>query len=166
MDTVKGILIILVLALAGTTFVLFMQQAIYKSQAQDAIVANADTIQLLRAQGVVCNAQPQEFSKTQECIQPLLQQKDFKEDGFGQPTEEKPGYLIIKNVNRRAYDAQNFTFLVSRRVQQQGCKELTGGLDYNMDCRFDFAERCEKGTVLEVNYTSGGRSMKIFTRNC
>jgi hypothetical protein len=168
MDTVKGILIILVLALAGISFVLFTQQAMYKSQLNNALIANDAANQLLKAQGVSCNAQAQDFVKTADCITPLLQQKDFKEDGFSQPDDKKDatGYIIIKNVNRRAYDSQNFTFLINRDLQQHGCKDLTGLVDYNTDCRFDILSFCEKGTVLEVTYTRGNTTTKIFTKNC
>src|SRR5690242_10394157 len=123
MDTLKAVLMVLVLLFGGAAFFLFIQVSTYRSEVSDAADANMLTLQLLRIQGASCNAAAQDFTRTGECIAPLLQQKDFKEDGFGQPDEKKqtPGFVVIKNINHQSYDAAKFTFFYNRQLTQTGC---------------------------------------------
>jgi hypothetical protein len=169
MDTVKGVLVILVALLVAGVMLLFAQTSATKAQLEHAKDTNGLTLQLLRLQGVACTANSQDFIATSRCLESSLMQKDFKEDGFAQPGKTTNGYLIIKNVNRRVYESKSFTFLFNRKVIQQGCL-IPGNIDYNVACRFDFTQFCEKGSVLEVNYTTKidnkSTSAKIFTKNC
>jgi hypothetical protein len=167
MDNLKMVLIILVLLLGVGTFYFYVQSASVKAQLDQAREANRLTIELLRLEGTTCNAQASDFRKVQSCIQPLLIQKDFKEDGFAQPDDRRGygGYLVIKNVNHRAYDSDSFLFLYDRQLSQQGCS-LRGEIGYGITCRFNFTQHCERGSVLEVNYTNETSSYKVFTKTC
>ncbi|HEX2556838.1 MAG TPA: hypothetical protein VHK86_00820 [Nitrososphaera sp.] len=170
MDRVQQVLAILVVMLFLGVVLLFVQLSSTKSQVSHAKDTNALTLQLLRVQGVGCSATAQDFQATGKCLENALVQKDFKEDGFSQPAKGDPGYLIIKNINRRSYDSSSFTFLFNREIVEKGCN-IPGNIDYNVDCRFDFDQYCEKGSVLEVNYTMAAQdgkqiSTKIFTKNC
>lgn len=167
MDAVKGILLILVILLATVSFFLLIQSSTQRNDLGSAVATNQLTIQLLRAQGIPCTAASTNFNAVGDCIVPALKQKDFKEDGFAQPDERKgtPGYLLIKNINHASYASGNFTFLYNKAVSQQGCT-IEGSIDYSNVCRFNFEQRCEKGDILEVNYTSGKTSAKVFARNC
>jgi hypothetical protein len=128
---------------------------------------------LLRAQRTPCSAGATSYANLAACIQPLLAAKDFKEDSFKQPDDrtDAPGYLVIQNVNNRAYDAQKFTFSYNRVELQTGCKDLTGDVNKDVTCRFDFLQYCEKGTVLEVTYPIAGddgqeRPVRVFLKTC
>jgi len=87
---------------------------------------------------------------------------------FGmQPDDKKgiPGFVVIKNTNRRSYDSQKFTFYFNRELVQTGCT-IPGSIDYNVVCRFNFLAQCAKGSVLEVLYPVDDTDVKVFSRNC
>jgi hypothetical protein len=167
MDAVKGVLLILLILLSTVSFFLFIQTSTQRSDLSTAVATNQLTLQLLKAQGIPCNSVSTNFNSVGDCIVLALKQKDFKEDSFAQPDEKKgtSGYLLIKNVNHVSYAAGNFTFLYNKEVAQEGCT-IEGTIDYSNVCRFTFEQRCEKGDILEANYTAGNQSVKIFARNC
>ena len=167
METVKGVLIILVILLSGISFILFLQYSTTSSQLESAKVQSGLTLELLRIQAVKCDAIATQFSQLSECLEPLLMQKDFKQDAFAQPDDKKgtTGYLIIKNINRKSYNASLFTFQYNRVLVQEGCT-IPGTIEYNVVCRFNFDNRCEKGDVLEVFYPAEMKETKVFTETC
>jgi hypothetical protein len=167
MDAVKGVFLVLVILLSTVSFFLFIQTSTQRSDLSTAVATNQLTLQLLKAQGIPCTSVSTNFNAVGDCVVLALKQKDFKEDSFAQPDEKKgtSGYLLIKNVNHVSYAASNFTFLYNKEVAQEGCT-IEGTIDYSNVCRFTFEQRCEKGDILEANYTAGNRSVKIFARNC
>jgi len=167
MDTSKLVLLGLVLVLGITAFLFAIQYRSAASQLDRATITSRLTLELLRNQGVPCSAQASEFSKVETCLTQALLVKDFKEDGFAQPDQKKgtPGYLVIKNANRKQYNASDFVFQFNREIIQEGCT-IPGTIDYNTACRFNFPNACEKGSVLEVFYNSGSKETKIFSKNC
>jgi hypothetical protein len=166
-DMVKIILVFLVVLLAGTTFVFYTQSQVTKAQLDEAKTVNGMVIDLIRLQGGACMASKSDIAGTGKCLEPLLMAKDFKQDDFSQPDTRKgtQGFLVIKNINRAAYASSNFTFTFNREVVQQGCP-LPGDIGYNIVCRFDFNEFCDAGDVLEVSYTRGKDTAKVFTKTC
>jgi len=173
MENFKGILILAVIALAGASLLLFTQYRSADAKADEAQLLGAAVRDLLRAGRVPCSAGPEQYGKMAACIQPLLAQKDFKEDAFKQPDPKTgaAGYLVVRNVNRKAYDAERFTFLYNRDLLQTGCLGLAGAVDQDVTCRFEFSARCEAGTVLEVNYPFTGddgveRTARVFLKTC
>lgn len=165
MDTVKGVLLALTFVLLISTFYLFVQSSSQSSQLEAARETNKLTLDLLRAQGAKCSATPTDFRAVNKCIQPLLMVKDFKEDGFGQPDDGEPGYVVIKNVNSASYESANFTFFYNREQLQEGCT-ITGNITKGVTCRFNFPSPCVDGDVLEVMYTRGEDTAKVFTKTC
>ncbi|HIH24515.1 TPA: hypothetical protein HA251_05760 [Candidatus Woesearchaeota archaeon] len=172
MDTVKGVLIILTILLAGASFLLYIQLAASESQLEKADAASVFVLQYLQAQNVPkCGADPKDYLTIAACVKPQLAQKDFKEDGFS-PGDKKSGaggYIIIKNVNRRSYESARFSFYKNRVLEQSGCT-IPGTIDYNVACRFNFGTYCQDGDVLEILYTTNSTSApaetKVFTKNC
>jgi len=167
MDTVKGVLLLLCILLAGISFVLFIQYSAASAQIKDAVAANAFAIDLLRGMGVSCYAGPGDYSKTAECIKPLLFGYSFKESAFSQPNDKgEPGYLVLVNAKQgRIFNATLFKFYVNRELTQTGCT-IPGTIDYNVACRFNFPGHCDKGTVLEVFYPQNATDVKVYTKNC
>jgi hypothetical protein len=167
MDNVKLVLILLVLVFGALGFYFYVDATTVKAQLDRSYATNDMMLQLLRAQGVVCTASPRDSGRISGCIEPLLAQKDFKEDNFQQPDDKKmtSGFLVIKNINKRTYQSENFVFSFDRVIEQEGCT-IPGTIDYNIVCRFNFASRCEKGSVLEVNYTTPNATKKVFTKTC
>ena len=165
MDIVKVVLAVAVIFLGAAAFLFFAQANVAKAQVEKAQTLNDATREFLRVQGATCSASKTDFAGTVKCIEPLLMQKDFKEDSFGQPGKEESGHLVIKNINRKAYAAANFTFQYNRETLAQGC-HIEGEIGYNAVCRFTFGQRCIDGDLLEVQYTAGAKTTKIFTRSC
>jgi hypothetical protein len=167
MDIFKVVLVILVIFLGAATFIFFAKAQVASAQLEKAQNLAAATQEFLRVQGASCGAGKTDFDGTTECIKPLLLQKDFKQDAFGQPDEKKgtQGYLVIKNINRQAYAAANFTFMYNREVLAHGC-HIDGDIGYNAVCRFNFNTRCIDGDLLEVEYLKGAESAKVFTMSC
>jgi hypothetical protein len=167
MDAVKGVLLVLVIFLTTASFFLFIQSSTQRAELSTAVATNKLTLELLRAQGISCNAASTNFNAVGDCIVPALKQKDFKEDSFAQPDEKKgtSGFLIIKNINRYSYASANFTFLYNKEPMQEGCT-VEGNIEYTNACRFNFDQRCEKGDILEATYQLGNITTKIFARNC
>ena len=172
MDTVRGVLLILVLLLGGVVFILFLQTSAMSAQLNNAITESTLTLQFLQAQGVTCSdALPMNFNIISKCIAPLLITKDFKENGFTQPDIKKgmSGVLVIININHVTYNSSNFVFYDNRVKVKEGCA-IPGDIGYNVACKFEFDAFCEKGDVLEVYYktntTTGQKEVKVFTKNC
>lgn len=169
MDRVKGVFLILTILLACTTTYLFLKSNSQERQLEGATALSQRTQDLLRLQDVRCSAPASDMGAVaEECIAPLLKAKDFKEDGFRQPTTKgDPGYVVIKNINRKAYDAQRFTFLHNRVLTQTGCT-ISGEIGYEVTCRFEFVENCKEGDVLEVFYPDANTEepVKIFLKTC
>ncbi len=167
MDTVKLVLFLVALVLGMATFFLFLEASSQGSQLRDAVVLSATVKDMLRAQSVSCAAAPEQFARMAACVAPLLQQKDFVQDSFMQPNANTGagGYLVIKNVNKRTYDGANFTFFFDRQLSQQGCN-VPGQVGVGVTCRFDLAQACEKGDILEVFYPIGGNDTRIFLKTC
>jgi hypothetical protein len=172
MDNVKGVLVILVLLLGAGGFLLYIQLAASNNQLALAREAGNATLNLLQAQNVPdCGSSPTDFTRIANCIRPALLQKDFREDSFAQPNAKTgaSGYVVIKNTNRKSYDATRFTFYKNRALTQTGCT-LPGTIDYNVVCRFNFDTPCVDGDVLEVKYstniTGEPTETKVFTKNC
>jgi hypothetical protein len=161
MDTVKGILLLSTVVLAGIAFFLFLSNTSKGAQLDDARAMSDATLKLLQLQGGKCSATAGQYATITSCIMPQLMAKDFKEDSFGQPKNGEPGYLVIKNVNKRTYASANFTFEKNRVLTQEGC-HIAGDIGYNVACRFAFPDACKDGDVLEVMY--GG--VKVFTKTC
>ncbi len=169
MDTVKGVLLILTILFGSISFLLFIQYSAATVQVAQATELGGNLLALLKAEGAVnCGSLPTNFNQMNTCIKPLLLVKDFKEDSFSQPDPKKGlGYLVIKNINHKTYDSDRFEFYVNRNLMQSGCT-ISGTIDYNVACRFNFPEVCEDGTVLEVKYnlSSTNETVKVFTKNC
>lgn len=172
MDTVKGVLIILTLLFGAGAFLFYIQLAAANNQLANAKETSLLTIKLLQAQNIPeCGSSPTDYVKIANCIKPVLLQKDFKEDSFAQPDSKKPssGYVVIKNINRKAYDAERFSFYKNRILVQEGCT-IPGAIDYNVVCRFNFDTYCADGDVLEVKYTTNisgtPTETKVFNKNC
>lgn len=169
MDRVKGVLLILTIVFACTTTYLFLKSNSQENQIEGATALSQRTQDLLRLQNVRCSVPASDMQAVaEECIAPILKAKDFKEDGFRQPTTKgEPGYVVIKNVNRRAYDAQQFTFMHNRQITQTGCT-IPGDIGYEVTCRFEFTENCKEGDVLEVFYpdANADEPIKVFLKTC
>ncbi len=173
MENSKAILLLLTLGLAGTSILLFMLYGSAHAQATEAESLGLAVRDLLRAERVACSASAEQYARLAGCVSPLLMEKDFKEDSFKQPDArtDAPGYLVIRNENARAYDAEKFAFTYNRAPIAEGCKDLSGSVDKDVTCRFDFLQTCEKGTVLEVTYPVKGddgneRPVRVFLKTC
>jgi|SRR3989344_5181228 len=173
MENTKAILLLAAIALAGVSVFLFVAYTSANAKATEAQALGIAVRDLLRAQRTPCSAGANQYARLAACVQPLLAERDFKEDAFKQPDARTgaPGYLVIQNVNDRAYDAESFSLLYNRAQIQEGCKDLTGTVDKDVTCRFDFLPPCEKGAVLEVTYPIIGddgqsRPVRVFLKTC
>jgi hypothetical protein len=175
MDSFKLILIVLVLFLGVAATFFFVQHQSTKIQLASAAETNAATISLLRTMGKPCTASGSDFERTRKCIEPLLNERNFKEDGFAQPDDRKGtlGYIVVKNTAVTSYQSEQFTCLFNRVVVQEGCT-FPGEIGKGVACRCNFANHCDEGSVIELNYTtpitSGNKtinqSVKVFTKTC
>jgi len=173
MENSKAILLLLTLGLAGTSILLFILYSSAHAQVTEAESLGLVVRDFLTAQRTPCNAAADQYARLAGCVSPLLMAKDFKEDAFKQPDDrtDAAGYLVIRNVNNRAYDAEKFAFTYNRAPISDGCKDLEGTVDKEVTCRFDFLQTCEKGTVLEVTYPVKGedgneRPVRVFLKTC
>lgn len=164
MDKVKAALLILTLILLGSTPYLLVQRNTAQAAAEGAQELAAATKDLLRLQDVRCSKTSPEDIAT-ECIRPLLAARDFREDAFRQPKGAEPGYLVIKNMGRTAYEAGKFSFQFNRAPIQEGCT-VAGTIDYEVTCRFEFAQECRDGDVLEVFYPVADEPVRVFLKTC
>ena len=115
METVKGVLILLVLVLLASTFLLFVKSSTLSSRVNDAEYLADVTVELLEVQRFECYESPSNFASiAEECIEPLLNQKDFKTETVRPPSERdgEPGFVVIKNMNARTYDAEKIQILL------------------------------------------------------
>jgi hypothetical protein len=73
--------------------------------------------------------------------------------------------LVIRNVNKRTYESENFTFLFNRETLQRGC-DVPGSVGPDVTCRFTFARECAQGDLLEVTYPVEGQDARVFLKTC
>ena len=152
MENTKAILLLAAIALAGVSVFLFVAYTSANAKATEAQALGIAVRDLLRAQRTPCSAGANQYARLAACVQPLLAERDFKEDAFKQP-DARTGALY------------------NRAQIQEGCKDLTGTVDKDVTCRFDFLPPCEKGAVLEVTYPIIGddgqsRPVRVFLKTC
>ncbi len=165
METAKGVLLLLTLALAAIAFLAFIRGVTVQKQLDQAAELATVTSEFLKAQDVRCSSN--DYQGLTSCIRPLLSTDDFKQDSFQQPDSRsgETGYLVIKNTNRKLYESDRFTFFKNRRLAQAGCT-IPGNIGYGVTCRFNYPGTCEDGDVLEAFYPVGGRDVRVFLKTC
>ncbi len=167
MDNVKGILIIVCLALAAVCFLLFIRNGSLSNQVSDATYLSNSVLDLLEIQEIKCPASAGRFEQIAvECVNPYLLEKDFKGDDLQQPRGDTPGHLVIVNKNARTYKSENFRFEFNRGLLQNGCT-IPGDIGKDVTCKFIFENTCEPGDILEVYYdVEPGDSRRVFLHTC
>lgn len=168
METVKGILVIMVLILLASTLLLFIQNRSLDSQVDEAKILANEIDMLLRLQGARCAVTSTQFARfADECLGPLLVRRHFKEDSFRQPNDYTgdPGYVVMKNVDGFVYDSAKFRFDFNREVAQMGCL-VPGEVGKDVTCRFNLPKTCEDGDIIEVFYPLEENELLVFLKTC